>query len=92
LEAARPFCRAEELKTEEAVLAWELAEPTVLSVSPKSDSLSSGGREVASGGGSSLRRWKWPGSSVLDDGVWRPLESPSPDEGESADLNLAFSR
>ena len=92
LEAARPFCCAEELKTEDAVLAWELAEPTVFSVSPNRDSVSSGGKGGASAGCSSRRPWDWPDSSVLDDGVWLPLRSPRLDEGESADLNLAFSR
>lgn len=40
-DAASPFCRAEELNTEDVVLAWELAEPTVLRISPWTDSPSS---------------------------------------------------
>lgn len=44
------------LKTDEAVLAWELAEPTPLSMSPGSESLSSGAGWAASDdeGGSDL--------------------------------------
>jgi len=42
LTAAMAFCCAGALKSEdELVLAWELAEPTVLSVSSVSDSVSS---------------------------------------------------
>ena len=48
LEVTKALCRVEELRTEEAVLACELAEPTALRVSPGSDSTSSDCRCVAS--------------------------------------------
>ncbi len=92
---ASPFCRAEVLKTDDAVLTCELAEPTALRVSPVNDSLSSGvGRCGASDAEPSRRGLEAAGSLGLVVGVRRPFWSAGcdDDDGESVALILAFSR
>ena len=75
------------------VLAWELAEPTVLRVSPTSDSVSSGGGGCAASDIEAFR-WDldWKTSSGREVGVVRPFWLAGLDDGDSAAFILALSR
>ncbi|KAK3685097.1 hypothetical protein B0T22DRAFT_211141 [Podospora appendiculata] len=97
------FWRVELLKTDELELVCELADPTVLRVSPMGDSASSGGGRAVSGTEPFGRdRDVKPGPAPSSDrvlsaaaeheGVRRPLASTACADGDSCALILALSR